>query len=46
MTEGVQNTMAPGESRLPGQRDMWIFITIEIVIFSAYFLAYLIYRHV
>lgn len=44
MIEGVQNTMAPGESRLPGQRDMWIFITIEIVIFSAYFLAYLIYR--
>lgn len=38
------SAQAEGAPRLPGQPDMWIFILIEMVIFSAYFVAYMLYR--
>lgn len=37
-------TAAPKAGRVPGQPDMWVFVVVESLIFSAYLSVYLFYR--
>lgn len=34
----------PATSAVPGRLDIWIFVMIEVVIFSSYFVTYMLYR--
>jgi nitric oxide reductase NorE protein len=39
-----QHTASPDAVRLPGDRDVWIFIIAELLMFGAFFVAYVVYR--
>ena len=37
-------TAIDNQRRVPGQIDIWYFVLIEVVIFSSYFITYMLYR--
>lgn len=40
----MNNTTINTERSVPGQIDIWYFVLIEVIIFSSYFVTYMLYR--
>ncbi|WP_197380263.1 cytochrome c oxidase subunit 3 family protein [Mycolicibacterium mengxianglii] len=41
---GSTNQPGPGRNHLPGDKNMWVFVLGDLVIFGAYFLIFMVYR--
>ena len=40
----MRTAASPAAQRIPGQPDMWVFVLLEAVIFSSYFIVYMLLR--